>query len=392
MEFGSPYQTIWRLSLKHKAAAETDPIYYRVLSNGNPIHAFGFPDLHIAVLNIDSRLTFEATLALTSREAINEPDCTGRTALSWAAEIGELERIKMLLMKGADPNITDLSGKASLHWCAHNVDCMTALLDAGAEVDQQEKSYGETKLMQFIRYHKLHDDIACLDLLWKRGACVNRPQGQKRAIIHNAVQWYRPNVLKWLLGKPIDLEARSELGMTALLHFVICDIGKHPEILEIIIDSCPDYHTKDNLEEGLCHHMARFGSLDFLHVFQRRAGFAEIDVDRRSKSGFECGEKAISEGKTAMELAEWRRDCQSEWSIDCSMKLDPDPEAYFTAFKDWIGSLRAAFVAGLLKKMEVSAKASAENEERGGIGMTVNHGREASNHLQQRIPGSFPDE
>ena len=95
------------------------------------------------------------------------------------------------------------------------------------------------------------------------------------------------------------------------------------------------------MEEGLFHYMARFGSLAFLQVFRHRIDLTELDVDRRSNAGLIDLERSVP-GKTAMELAEWRRDSQSEWSLENQMDPDPDPEAFFTAFKAWIDEIRAA--------------------------------------------------
>ena len=379
----SPYQSACHSWLMIRVATKITPIHSLILSKGNPIDAFDFSDLHVAVLNLGSPTTFEETLASTSREAVNEFDRTGRTALSWAAELGEFEKIMMLLMKGADPNIADLNGRSSLHWCAHRVDCLTALIDAGVDIDCQEKRLGQTKVMQFIKDSGPHGGVDCLDLLWERGARFDRLDGSGRAPIHRAVEFYRPNVLKWLLKKPIDLEARDAYGLKVLQLFLSCDVGKHSDILEIIMDSQPDYRAKDNHEEGLCHYMARAGSLGHLQVFQRRAGFAILDVDQRSKSSLRLWESVTSEGTTAMELAEWRRDHQAEWSVDTSMDPDPDPEAYFNAFKDWIDSLRAAFVAESLRKTESGSKSGEET--------IMEQNAETKNDLRQRVPGSFPD-
>ena len=85
--------------------------------------------------------------------------------------------------------------------------------------------------------------------------------------------------------------------------------------------------------------------------------------------------KADSMGSTAMEIAEWRRDHQSEWSMTSMMDLDPDPGAYFAAFKHWIDTLRAASIT------------SAYGVERNGARTAA---KLTENDLQQRVPGSFP--
>ena len=248
----------------NRVAIETHPILYRILSKGDLIDTFEFSDLHVAIFNLNSTETFADTLAVTPREAINNVDYTGRTALSRAAELGEYEMVKMLLIKGADPNISDTRGRSALYWCADKIDCLTLLLDAGAQVNQRANSYLDTKVMHLIRNSDPSGGVDCLDLLWKRGACLDRLPGSLGAPIHNCVEYYRPKILKWLLEKPIDLDAKTDHGMKMLQDFLDSDVGKHSDMLEMVLDSQPDYHAINNMGEGLCHSMARFGSLAFL--------------------------------------------------------------------------------------------------------------------------------
>ena len=232
----SPFRNALRFCLVNRIAYDKHSPLYSILSKGSSIDAFGFSDLHIAVLNLDSSICFEARLALTSREAVDEPDYTGRTALSWAAELGEYDRIKMLLMKDADPNIADVRGKSPFFWCASRLDCLTALLEAGAHINQVKKMSSMTKLVALIRSPHSYEEIDRLETMWRYGACLTRPLGMESDVIHWCVSYYRPKSLKWLLEKPIDWEARTANGLTPLLHFLTCDMGKHLDLLEMLLN------------------------------------------------------------------------------------------------------------------------------------------------------------
>ena len=375
----------------NRVAIGTYHTLYSILGKGDPVEAFNFPDLHVATLDLDPSMAFQARLALTPRDLVDKTDATGRTALSWAAELGELNRIEMLLTKGADPNLADISGRSALHWCAPRVDCLAKLLDAGARVDQAEKARGRTKLAALIEQSDSADNVSCVDLLWRNGACLMRPEGSNRAIIHYVVQYYRPNILKWLLGKSIDLEACTEYGTTPILHLLGCDIGKHADMLRMLLDKQPNLHVMDKMEEGLCHYIARYGSLAFLCVLRCQTNLAGLDIDRRSTCGLLLWQKSVP-GKTALELAEWRRDHQSAWSLDSSMDPDQDPQAYFTAFNAWIDSIRAMNMARSANTMKANGETS--TGDRNGLGTGINSELNivAEEGLQQRVPGSFPDQ
>ena len=248
-------------------------------------------------------------------------------------------------------------------------------------MNHQEKSYGATKMGELVRSRESPEIIDCLELLWKFGAYLRGPHGSMRHVIHYVVDDRRPNTLKWLLGKSIDLEARTEYGASALLHFFACNNGEHPDILEMLVDQRPDFSARDYMEEDLCHYMARMGSLAFLQVFQRRqTDLAGLDVDRRGIRGFQWEEITKGPGKTAMELVEWRRDRQPEWAIEHRMNIDPDPQVYFTAFKTWIDGIRTANLARLQTVMEAND------------GGRVEHNTGANQEVLQGLPGKFPDE
>ena len=385
MSSRSPYRRIWRYCLLNKGWIDTHPSLYRLLNQGDPVEAFGFSTLHRAILNLDPSISFKAKLALIPREAINETDYTGRTALSWAADLGNYDGITRLLIKGADPNITDFAGKSPLFWCIADINCMTALLDAGAQVDQISKVSLWTKMAALI---KDSDDIKYPELLCQYGASLKRAHGSDRDVIHYAVGYYRPNILEWLLKKNVDLEARTELGETPLLHFLSCDNGEHPDILEMLLDKDLDCHATDYFGEGLCHYMARWSSLAFLHIISHhRTNLAELDVNRRSCCGLARFENSIS-GTTAMELAAWRRDFQSDWSFDNQMDPDPDPQAWFAAFEAWIEGIKAQ------KKTSAHHidEANDERAHRDGQGVNLESKLGVEEEMLQSVPGKYPDD
>ena len=98
--------------------------------------------------------------------------------LIWAVDVGKPEAVRLLLDNGADPNICceyvhmDGSQTCWLRPLCHatHPDIVTMLLDAGAEVNAQQRIHtsSETSLLRSARYKP-----AVAELLINRGADVN---------------------------------------------------------------------------------------------------------------------------------------------------------------------------------------------------------------------------
>jgi ankyrin repeat protein len=94
----------------------------------------------------------------------------GRTNLHKAALVGDAERVKELLKKGANPNIKNEKGRTPLHAAAYkgHVEVARLLLEHGADPNTQDKD-GNTPL-HWAAY-KGHVDVA--RLLLEHGADPN---------------------------------------------------------------------------------------------------------------------------------------------------------------------------------------------------------------------------
>ena len=288
----------------------------------------------------------------------------------------------MLLMKGADPNKADSFGETPLSHCAYDTECLAALLESGSHVDHQDLR-GYTKLM---RLAIKEDNVACAKVLERFGANLNNKA------IFVVVERYRPQLLTWMLEQGIDIEARNFDGETALLTI----FEENADMLEALLKkSKPDCTVVDHFSEGLLHKVARFGNIQAMKVLQNGADLSDLDVERKSISGLNRFERSKS-GKTALELAEWRRDHQSEWAIVNSEPLDLDSQAWFAAFKSFHEFIQAAYMAkranSAAANLETSSGAAALPTE--GIDSDQNMGTvgSTSTDLQMwpKVPGSYP--
>ncbi len=85
--------------------------YLREGDSLDDIDEYGFTPLIESVITRQIHIT---KLLLDRGVAINKPDVTGRTALHWAVDNADLEFIRLLLAKGANPNAYTRSGLSIL--------------------------------------------------------------------------------------------------------------------------------------------------------------------------------------------------------------------------------------------------------------------------------------
>jgi ankyrin repeat protein len=103
-----------------------------------------------AANNINDVRTF-----ISKRVNVNQSDPQGRTALSFAAELGNAQIAKELLDARASPDQRDKLGNVPLHWAANNgrIEAIKVLLAGHATVDAPDRQ-GITPLMSAITHHQ----------------------------------------------------------------------------------------------------------------------------------------------------------------------------------------------------------------------------------------------
>ena len=374
-----------KLYLREPTNVRNQPSLYSMFSKRDPIEALGFNELHTVTLGLDLSKEFKIVMALIPREEIDQPDRTGRTSLSWASELGESDKIKILLMRGADPNIADVRGKTPLMYCVHDVTCLSILLEAGAHANDKDIR-GTSVLMQLIHGG---DNVAGAELLRQFGADLNYQKDSisgGHTIIHTVLQYTRPQLVNWLLDHDINIEVRNDFGVTPLLEFLDDSQGSSPGVLEIVMKKKPDYQAFDNFHEGLLHYLARFGSRQYITTLQQQADLSGLDVEQKSIGDLERFKRSVR-GKTAQQLAEWRRDCQSEWAIDNSMPLDQDPHLWYATFESLIRSIKSSH-NGNAEGTNITGLGSEASDEGS---TTLGEQNAMKDHVAiPRLPGSFP--
>ena len=333
----SAYRQLSQFCFAKPTWVERYPSLSSLLRRGDPFETLGLPDLHTAVLRLDSSTTFDERIASTPRELIDQQDYSGRTALSWAAELGNLDQIQKILVKGGDPNAVDSHGGTPLTHCTNEARCLAALLEAGADVNHADCA-GNTKIISLVASE---DNLDCIETLWRFGLDLDVRINMGKEVIFAVVERDRPRILRWMLEHGVNLEVRGKLGEFPLLRFLGSSSEKCSSMLEMLLEKTPDCSLTDNFGEGVVHYIARSSNLEDIQIIKEKIDLANLDPGQRCLCGFKPWERN-DPGATPLELAAWRRDYQHEWSQECFTPLDPDPLAWFEAFESFIEFVKAA--------------------------------------------------
>lgn len=121
---------------------------------------------------------------LATPQAVNTPDSHGTTPLMYAAATGSIETMKLLLDRGADPNVKNAFGATALMWAAGDIGKVRLLLAKGADLNARS-NFGRTPLMLAALHDGSHE-IA--KLLIDRGADVSACDKTNFCVLQAAAQ------------------------------------------------------------------------------------------------------------------------------------------------------------------------------------------------------------
>ena len=132
----------------------------------------------------------------------------GLTALHGAAGNGHIEIVKLLLEKGADPNITQENSCPPLAYAAHggHADIMEILIAHGA--DPQQRTVMELAARG--------GHIEAVEVLLEHGTDINVKGTDGYTALNTAVGHRHVELVKFLLSRGADVNATASYGRTPL--------------------------------------------------------------------------------------------------------------------------------------------------------------------------------
>ena len=145
-----------------------------------------------------------------------------RSALFYASQNGHTDTVKLLLDRGADPNIETKDKITALRLAVErrHLEVLDLLLDAGADPNVKRKQYGNIPI--HIACWKGHGDI--LSVLIQRGSQLNSKNALGMTPLIMAARYGYDDLVKMLIEGGADIDIADNNDLTAL-HYA-CVHGK----------------------------------------------------------------------------------------------------------------------------------------------------------------------
>lgn len=223
----SPQQEEFRRALKEKRLMQVRAL----LNKDRTLAAAIFPDTHYSAIQtaMEESTPEIVSLLLDHGARVNAVTPNGVPILMAAGIRGKKEMVRLLLERGADPNlpyITAGSETYALSYCRGNADIMKLLLDAGASLD---KSPGlPFDVLSGIRTPQ------ALQLLKPYGITLQTRSVNGDTALKNAICRGDTEQVKFYLKQGADANEADRNGLVPLYHAI--GIKGKPEITNLLIE------------------------------------------------------------------------------------------------------------------------------------------------------------
>ena len=153
-------------------------------------------------------LLFSCKTILIKKEDLNKRDDKNNTMLHIAVIQGDVETVKLLIKKGADPLAVNNEGKTPLFIASYNgnLKIMDTLIQLGVNINQTN-NWGENALVFAINGSK----IDSIKYLITKGININNQNNTGLTVLHQcATENYYLDFFKYFLSKGANLNIRTK--------------------------------------------------------------------------------------------------------------------------------------------------------------------------------------
>lgn len=214
-------------------------------------------------------------------------DARGNSPLMYAAALGSLESMNLLLEAGADPNAANDFAATPLMWCAGDAAKVRLLLSKGARVDARSK-LGRTPLL-IAAYYDGSTEAA--SLLIEKGADVNARENSGNSVLAQVAATSNVELARLLIARGAQVNNVDGGGFTPL-HNAAALSDRYAAMVKLLLE----HGAKVNVKSGDTAEIVKNGPILIGRVtpLQEAAGQGNYEaVEALIKAGADINAKDI---------------------------------------------------------------------------------------------------
>merc|ERR1719188_1760723 len=225
---------------------------------------------------------------------------SGCTPLMTAAQqVGKIELIKALILKGADPKLCAYNGSSLIQLAAlgNQLELLKALVaDGGYDLEYQRPD-GATVL----HAASLGGDVELVKYLLAENCNVGQRLRDGSTVLHCAAEAGNLDVLRFYLKVGVPVGVKKANGATPLFAAAQhCHAGSSTATLELLLDAGADYFHELKNGFTILHYAALGGARGAFDFFLAKGDPAMKDVDIKTGNGTTPFHVAASRGHVSL--------------------------------------------------------------------------------------------
>ena len=192
--------------------------------------------------------------------SVDSRNTTGRTPLMNAASKGNVQAVKSMIKRGADPSLTDCKGWNMLHFAAEGGDTdIISLIHTHLPNIESKTNEGETPLMVAASSRNLH----AVKWFLEKGATVACEDKTGWNTLHHAAQGGDTDILSLIHTRLPNIESRVGEGETPLM---VAASSRNLHAVKWFLEKGATVACEDKTGRNTLHHAAQGGDTDIISL------------------------------------------------------------------------------------------------------------------------------